>query len=446
MEIYFENWIKEQDVSEDAKILFNESIMCYRVGAFRAAYIMSYLGFFKTIKDRLLRSEIPELMKDEEGVWNNLVNRLKDDRKWEEAVIQAIQMKKKIDESEEVQSKVFLITNDIIEEIPFWRRKRNECAHAKDTIIGHSHVEMFWLFLRSNLSKFIVNGGKQALLEKIKKHFDPTYTKPNSDFTYLIKEIPLVVKKDELKELLKDIYNDYVNLSLFGRKKQETEFWRAIAYSENRDIVESFVEFITSDKDVFTQFVETFPDRLTLCLGKEELIRVFWRELLFKDIGNFNHVFWELAITLLTSGVIPEEERQTFVRKLSRQLKNGAYPDEDQARVLRKHDFFKIIKDTLFESGDLNKVYTGYQFANSNGKKIVYYLENNPLDAKVVSELNILFKSYMFGDLYSRMESFMERSPRFIYEFRAIAEEEGMELAEFFKEKGGSDEGETSEQ
>jgi len=100
----------------------------------------------------------------------------------------------------------------------------------------------------------------------------------------------------------------------------------------------------------------------------------------------------------------------------------------------------------LFESGDLNKVYTGYQFANSNGKKIVYYLENNPLDAKVVSELNILFKSYTFGDLYSRMESFMERSPRFIYEFRAIAEEEGMELAEFFKEKGGSDEGETSEQ
>jgi hypothetical protein len=445
MEIYFENWIKEQDISEDAKILFDESIMCYRVGAFRAAYIMSYLGFFKTIKDRLLRSEIPELLKDQEGVWNNLVNRLKDDRKWEEAVIQAIQMKKKIDESEEVQSKVFLITNDIIEEIPFWRRKRNECAHAKDTIIGHSHVEMFWLFLRSNLSKFIVNGGKQALLEKIKKHFDPTYTKPNSDFTYLIKELPLVVKKDELKELLEDIYNDYVNLSPFGRKKQETEFWKAIAYSENRDLVEAFVEFITSDEDLFSQFVETFPDRLILCMGKEELIRVFWRELLFKDIGNFNHVFWEIAITLLTSGVIPEEERQTFVRKLSRQLKNGAYPDEDQARVLRKHDFFKIIKDTLFESGDINKVYTGYQFANSNGKKIVYYLENNPLDAKVVSELNILFKSYTFGDLYSRMESFMERDPRFIYEFRAIAEDKGMELAEFFKQKGESYEEETSE-
>jgi len=66
-----------------------------------------------------------------------------------------------------------------------------------------------------------------------------------------------------------------VNLSLFGRKKQETEFWRAIAYSENRDIVESFVEFITSDEDVFTQFVETFPDRLTLCLGILEIAKTF---------------------------------------------------------------------------------------------------------------------------------------------------------------------------
>lgn len=433
MEIHFENWIKAQDVSEDALILFDESIMCYRVGAYRAAFIMSYLGFFKLLKDRLLMSETPELLKDDESVWVGIIKRLKDDKKWEEAVIQSIQMKTDGDEKTEPQSKVFLITNDIIEEIPFWRRKRNECAHAKDTIIGHSHVEMFWLFLESNLSKFIVNGGKKALLNKIEKHFDKTYTKPGTDLTYLIKDIPLVVKKGEIKELLEEIYNDYVQLNLFGRKKQELEFWQAIAYSENGHVLRAFTEFITSDKETFADFMEAFPDRLILCLKKEELIRVFWRENLFKQVGNFSPAFWELAITLITSGVIPKDEMQQFILNLTKELKYGEYPNEEQAKILRKHGFYKIIRQTLFESGNLNKAFTGYNFANNNDKKITYYLKNNPLDVQVVNELNSLFKSYTFGDLHRRMTKFIKEGPRFLYEFRAIADKEGMELADFFK-------------
>ena len=123
------NGLREQNISDDARLLFDESIMCYRVEAYRAAYLMSYLGFFKELKERLIRSEVPELMKKEEGVWDNLKKRLMDEKKWEEAVMQATQMKTETNDYEESKSKVFLISSDIIEDIQFWRRRKEMNVH-----------------------------------------------------------------------------------------------------------------------------------------------------------------------------------------------------------------------------------------------------------------------------------------------------------------------------
>lgn len=85
MNLSFENWIYNQGFSKDSTALFEESIKCYRVGAYRGAYMLSYVAFLVVIKERLLKSEKPDGVS--EGEWEHGVLKfLRDDDVWEETV------------------------------------------------------------------------------------------------------------------------------------------------------------------------------------------------------------------------------------------------------------------------------------------------------------------------------------------------------------------------
>ena len=431
MQIHFERWIKEQDISEDALILFEESIMCYRVGAYRASFLMSYLGFMKTLRDRLLKSEKPTLIHQQD--WIKRANDLKDDKIWEDKVMTCIQ------EKDGKVSKVFLISNDLIEEVPYWRKKRNECAHAKDTIIGYSHVDTFWLFLESNLSKFVVNGGKEALLNKYTVYLDKRFTQPGTEFRHLIEEIPLVVKQNEISDFYKEIEDNYITLD-DQKNKIGYKFWCEIANSTNRTLNDAFLDYITSDNEVLVRFIEVFPDKLLLLKTNTKLIRHFWTELLFKVFRLSSDSFWELSIILLRNNMIPEEEIQGFVTKISKKMTSWGRPSEDQTRELDKFGFLMEIRKRWFDSEVLNKVYTGYNTANQNSSLIMYYLKVAPLDEVVVRELNALFHSYTRGTFYDALDRYVQRNPDFLSNFQKLAMEKGLNLADFFDRKISEDE------
>ncbi|WP_144508161.1 hypothetical protein [Bacillus mycoides] len=434
MNLYFETWIKEQHISEEALILFDESIKCYRVGAYRASFLMSYLGFMKSLRDRLLKSGKPDLIHIEE--WKKTINDLRNDKIWEETVIKTIEEKTKPKQgSKEVpRNKVYLINNDLIDEVPYWRKKRNECAHAKETIIGYSHVETFWLFLQSNLAKFVVNGGKEALLSKIKKHFDENFTQPNADVSYLIKEIPLVVKIHEIPELLKEIYDNYVELDELFPGEMEVSFWSKIAYSDNNNIRNAFLEFIETDTYIFSVFIGRFPDKLVEFSDNQELIRNFWNEILFKHITYISDSYWELISIVLRNRWVPFEETKRFISKVYNHFDKYSFPDQEQTKIFREHGLLKLIKENIFESRKLNQL-GGYQLANESSNMIIYYLDNESLDGVVVKELNQLFETLEFGKFFEKIKKYIEENPRFISDFRRIASEHQIILAEFLKEK-----------
>ncbi|MDA2440093.1 hypothetical protein PDN50_28290 [Bacillus cereus] len=434
MNLHFETWIKEQHISEEALILFDESIKCYRVGAYRASFLMSYLGFMKSLRDRLLKSGKPDLIHVQE--WKKTLNDLRNDKIWEETVIKTIEEKTKPKKgSKEVpRSKVYLINNDLIDEVPYWRKKRNECAHAKETIIGYSHVETFWLFLQSNLAKFVVNGGKEALLSKIKKHFDENFTQPNADVSYLIKEIPLVVKVHEIPELLKEIYDNYVDLDEVFSDEMEISFWSKIAYSDNNNIRNAFLEFIETDTNTFSLFIGMFPDKIVEFADNQELIRNFWNELLFKRITYLSDSYWELISIVLRNGWVPSKEIKRFINKVYYHFDKFTFPEQEQTKLLRENGLFKVIKQNIFESGKLNQR-GGYKLANDSSHMIIYYLDNEALDDVVVKELNQLFETFEFGSLFEKIKKYIEETPKFISDFRRIASEHQIILAEFFKEK-----------
>lgn len=427
MQLHFESWINEQrqNISEDALVLFEESIICYRVGAYRASFLMSYLGFMKALKDRLLRSEKPDLVED--GKWNSIRKTLNDDNKWETTVFTTTQ------EKEKDSSKYYLISSDLMEEIPYWKKKRNECAHAKDTIISHSHIETFWLFLESNYAKFVVNGGKEALLNKIKQHFDSNFTRPGSDPTYLIKEIPLVVKEYELPILLQEIYSDCVYFDEIFINEDEYFFWKKVAYSSDNRLSRAFLKFIEMKEDVFTTLIFIFPDKLIEFSDNITLIRQFWKKLLFEHLKYYTDNAWEVITIILRQGWIPNEEMAGFINKLYRAFSTLGMPTLEQAKILNEHGLLKIIKDYIFVSGKLNQ-YGGYNLANEQSLTILYYLTHELLDDVVVKELNELFKNFSRGVFLEAMESYIKDNPKFILEFRKLAEENSIILTDFFKD------------
>ncbi len=434
MNLHFETWIKEQHISEEALILFDESIKCYRVGAYRASFLMSYLGFMKSLRDRLLKSGKPNLIHIEE--WKKTRNDLRNDKIWEETVIKTIEEKTKPKQgSNEVpRNKVYLINNDLIDEVPYWRKKRNECAHAKETIIGYSHVETFWLFLESNLAKFVVNGGKEALLNKIEKHFDENYTEPNTDTSYLIKEISLVVKIHEIPELLKEIYVNYVDLDEIFSGEMEVSFWSNVAYSDNNNIRNAFLEFIETDTDIFSVFIGMFPDKLVEFSNNQQLIRNFWNEILFKHIANISNSYWELISIVLRNGWVPSTETESFISKVYNHFDKYNFPEQEQTKIFREHGLLKMIKKNIFESRKLNKP-GGNKLATKSLNMIIYYLDNESLDGIVVKELNQLFETLEYGKFFEKIKKYIEENPRFISDFRRVASEHQIILAEFFKDK-----------
>ncbi|HDR6218491.1 TPA: hypothetical protein QCU06_004985 [Bacillus cereus] len=426
MQLHFESWINEQkqNISEDALILFKESIICYRVGAYRASFLMSYLGFMKALKDRLLRSEKPDFIDD--GKWESIRKTLNDDNKWETTVFTTTQ------ERDKDVNKYYLISSDLMEEIPYWKRKRNECAHAKDTIISHSHIETFWLFLESNYAKFVVNGGKEALLNKIKQHFDSNFTRPGSDPTYLIKEIPMVVKEHELPVLLQEIYSDYVYFDEIFLNEYEYLFWKKVADSSDKKLRRAFLKFIEMEEDVFTALIFVFPDKLIEFSDNITLIRQFWKKLLFENLKYYTDNAWEVITIILRQAWIPKEELSGFINKLYSVFSTLGMPTLEQAKILNENGLLKIIKKNIFASGRLNQ-YGGYNLANEQSSTIVYYLTHELLDDVVVKELNELLKKISRGPFLTDMEDYIKENPKFILEFRRLAEGNSIVLTEFFK-------------
>ena len=70
MKIPFEEWILSQEVSNDAKNLINEAIICYKADAYRAALLFSYLCFQTIVRDRMLNAHKPDNIPD--GMWKDI--------------------------------------------------------------------------------------------------------------------------------------------------------------------------------------------------------------------------------------------------------------------------------------------------------------------------------------------------------------------------------------
>ncbi|MDU1005454.1 hypothetical protein AB2T63_13195 [Clostridium butyricum] len=403
MKLEFEIWYYSKVTNREAIELFNESCICYKVGAYRAAFLMSYLGLQNVLKERLLKSDKPP-----QGInqshWDRTLKDLSDDTKWDEAVFDNVNRTK--------PSNPFLIGDDIRKQYEYFRCIRNDCAHAKSNIIGSPHVESLWLFIQSNYNKFIVNGGRDGLLERIKIHYNPVYTRPGSDITPIIEDIITSMPAVEIPMFFKDVHDwmkEIIWTSEFDKSEPTGKFWEEIVCSSNSELRDILYTFIKSDWNIFLKFIDAYPDKLIDILSEssEEFKREFWNEAIFKMFpwGYSNE--WDILENVLKNNIIPSDEIDEYIKKLA--SKAGIPPEN-------KVDFFKSIN---YVSEIRRKIYGnkinfdapyGIEYANSNWNRIRFLLLNTDIDYEMVSQLNKAFVASSYGTFHDGLLKLLENN------------------------------------
>lgn len=95
MKHFFEQWLNEQSDNsinnEEVKDIFEESIKCYKIGAYRAAIVMAFNGFQIIIKNRIVndKDKIISELQNKGNTYKELENKLNkyslnDENKWED--------------------------------------------------------------------------------------------------------------------------------------------------------------------------------------------------------------------------------------------------------------------------------------------------------------------------------------------------------------------------
>jgi hypothetical protein len=374
------NWLKVKfKNSVDTNTLFEESIMCYNVNAFRASLLFSYLGFLTHIKESIISSNKPSHI--EQGRWDNILNKLFNEDLWEKRVYEEL-----VNSS----SSIFNFSENVRQQIKYWKDRRNDCAHYKENEINNTHVEMFWTFLKHNLVKISIVGSKQNLINKFKDFFDKTKTSPNKKIDNLIYEIEESLEIPELQEFFMTIESFQIIDETFVSDELKYEVFFKI-YSllfHNKRIINELNLFIKKQKHNFDLiFIAEFSQVINFIDYTPEEIREIWK----KRIKNLNHNKYVVLVSLLRNSKIPNSELKEFFQELYFGFNqigfNNLFLDDNEKNFLFS---FPQLIDTIYEdiiSNDkLSK--SDYDYLNSKEEMITALFIYRNIDIEMINGLS----------------------------------------------------------
>ncbi len=163
MKLEIEKFISEIEFPEAAMSLIEEGIICYKAGAYRSAYIMSYFFFLSVVKYSALESSNisigygRELKKKTDENFN--------DEFWERNVFDLIATGK-------LNSRYFEVSESIITQMEYWETLMNDCVHSKGKPFVAAHVKSFWFFIQSTLPELLINYRKNLISKELEALFE----------------------------------------------------------------------------------------------------------------------------------------------------------------------------------------------------------------------------------------------------------------------------------
>lgn len=210
----FEIWLLENDLQENE--LFNQSLKCYRVEAYKAAFLYSYLALIDHVKELIINYKgIPKNFKPTESdskrksKWKLKVQTLDNENTWEENTLNFIK--------ENNPGNIFLIDDVIRNEFIQKKDIRNTCVHNKDREVTSTAVAELWYFIKYAYPLLVIDGSVDTLKEeynKIVRFAGDEYNKKINKLYNFYKKLTTKDKKEFFEFLLKDIeenINDYID-------------------------------------------------------------------------------------------------------------------------------------------------------------------------------------------------------------------------------------------
>jgi len=420
MRLEFEDWILSQEISETAKDLFEEAITCYKASAYRASLLLSYLGFQTVVKDRILAARQPSGISDK--LWNSIIEGVRDDDKWDSKVFETIQRKS--------PSPIFNLSDDLRHQVAYWKNRRNDCAHSKRNAIGFSHVESFWLFIRSNLAKFVVSGSKEALLDDIRVHFDRSLTPAGADYSFIIEQIPSAIEADELQEFFEGVHQVFTQLYRQPPNtysEDEIGFFNRMLNIKDTLVTSNLVTFLKAREGLLVAVLRANPNRLLYFADDAAFVRKLWYEKLIP----VSQSDFALYCSLLRNRLIPQDQIQEAHRRIIPHLFDVTLTDEF-CPILEESGFFQAFREIVFLKSDSPSglpLADDFNWGNRNRQLVVFYLDRFGIDRDIAYSLSRIFsKDNHPFELKKRINAFLSQNAEKREQFLSVFEENQIRL------------------
>ncbi len=418
MKIKFEEWIKENQISEDAINLFEESISCYRIGAYRSAFIMSYIAFQNILKQRVLDATFrpTDISKK---LWDEICSKLIDEDAWDKQVSECVQRTS--------PNNIFLISSSTVKLYESFKCIRNMCAHGKSGNIEYYHVEHLWGFIQEYFLQFAVNGGKQGIIKMIEDHYDTTITPVGADVTYIVTNIEIGVKGNEMDDLLENLYQkckqENPRGKSFSSKWRQIDLWDKLVNESTKSIQENIISYLKNKHmDEIDCFITRYPHTADLFMSPPYFLRKLWKEVIFNEWTTRQDGTWIIIEKILDENVIPEGEKKDFYKNLYNFV-GKLYPT-DKVAILKKTDYFERLRKYLFDSEQYRYPNT-YTNANMNDKYIVNYWEECGMDFDTVRTINDIIERMDYGSFMETIHDYLKKDDNW-KKFRQILKKENI--------------------
>lgn len=417
-------WIgkKAKELSEDANNLFQESILCFKIKAYRASLLFSYLGFMTFIKELIIKSKRPESI--QETRWTNLINCLNKEDVWEQTVFQEL-----INST----TPIFNISESIRQQIKYWKDRRNDCAHFKDNSIDFQLVETFWSFLKSNLPKITIEGGRQSLLRKFSIHFDSTKTPPNKDFSSLVLEIEFAVEKNELLVFFEELDLVLKEGLFYDFKILSETYYKMLTQLDNKSIKKILLGYIFSKQNYDLELLYFQPTILHEFCYNSEQIREIWIKRVYSLINYKRHA---ILTSLLRNNLIPQNElleaMTLYFNKFDQEGFNNLPDDIEIKRTLANNELLDIIYEKYFKNNELSNY--NYKQINSKSDLISLLFEFREIDFNMIFSIEELdIQGTRPNWLYKNLNQLFLRKPEKLQEYQDVCLKNNYDLSDFIQ-------------
>lgn len=326
MDERFINFLNIYDEFKDGTVLrdiLNDAIRCYRNGIARPALMLSYIAFIQAVRDNLLKSDMPKGFN--EPRWKACMSKLRQENAWDEQVISCIKCRD--------NPPYFELTDSLRDDVCYWRNRRNDCAHYKDSEITLSHVAAFWVFIMDNYNKFTPIGSLMQSVNDYKRHYNVSIAPKGTSTEVIFKRLCLAIKtEDDLLLFLKetDSCMEY---------EEQAQLLHDLLMDERHKV--KVISLLTGKLKRVKMYLALKPADVSVILGNNpEMTRKFWYEdfMLFASSAN-------VYVEMLRAKMIPQGEiKESLDMFLKHEYKRNAFylDNPEDFNVLKENGLYDI--------------------------------------------------------------------------------------------------------